>query len=59
MSLWSYEDILDQRYAQYLDERKCVCGENDDCCCVSLTQFEDKWIKKYEETKENLMEECI
>lgn len=59
MSLWSYEDLLDERYAEYMDERNCVCEQNDDCCCLSLDQFEDEWIKKYNESQEDLMEDCI
>ena len=52
---WSEEDLMDMRYEDYLNERGCMCEQNDDCCCLSFEQFESEWLDEQEQLREDVI----
>lgn len=56
MKIISREDAEWELYSEYLDEQKCDCENNDDCCCWSFDQFIDQHYREIEEEK---IQDCI
>jgi hypothetical protein len=52
----STEDAEWDIYCQYLDERDCLCEQNDDCICMAFEAFIDKY---YQEIEEEKIKDCI
>ena len=52
----SEEDADWELYCSYLDERDCLCEQNDDCICMSFEAFIDKY---YEDMEEYKIQGCI
>ena len=49
MYMFSQEDLEDMMYVDYLDERGCLCDQNDDCCCLSQEDFLYKFYRERDE----------
>lgn len=54
--MFPIEDLEWDVYCRYLDERECLCEQNDDCVCMAFENYIEKY---YHEIEENKIQDCI